>query len=286
MITDLNIQHELLKTALESTDGYLGVEKHAKNIGFATNSMLHDFTYYMSRAHDALQSLGVLDQHQEYMKKHVDEMTKLHGSLDPTIADQPYLHVPQADYGDVEESTTRSRELMTFSAFLDEEEQKADEEKISDEEMQKMVDDLDWEDIEDLYGDDEKIEDEEEDDEDNKKEVNEQTLYEKLSIQARTKKRQSFSRTKGVRNVARTMKLKRSSSTEVLQKRAVLAARRALYQRFLRGRDKSSLSASEKDRIEQQVKNLKNIQASLATRMMPKIRAIEQKRLANYRANK
>jgi hypothetical protein len=284
MITDLNIQHELLKTAMEATDGYLGVEKHAQNVGTATNSMLHDFTYHMSRAHDALQSLGVLDQHQEYMMKHVDAMTKLHGSVDPTIADQPYLHVPQADYGDVEESVTSSRGLLSFSAFLNEAAQDQAPDDVSEEEMQKMVDDLDWKDIEDLYGDDEKVEDEDEDDDD--EDLKEQTLYEKLSIQARTKKRQSFSRTKGKRNVARTMKLKRSSTTETLEKRAVLAARRALYQRFLRGRDKASLSASEKDRIEQQVKNLKSIQASLATRMMPKIRSIEQKRLANYRVKK
>ena len=218
MITDLNIQHELLKTAMEATDGYLGVEKHAQNVGTATNSMLHDFTYHMSRAHDALQLLGVLDQHQEYMMSHVDAMTKLHGSLDPTISDQPYSHVPQADYGEVEESDTTTRGILSFSAFLIEAEQDQTSDDVSDEEMQKMVDDLDWEDIEDLYDDDEKIEDEEEDgeedsddSEDEGSNLKEQTLYEILSVQARTKRRQMFSRTKGRRNVARAMKLKRSS---------------------------------------------------------------------------
>ena len=79
------------------------------------------------------------------------------------------------------------------------------------------------------------------------------------------------------------MKLRRASTPQILQKRAELAARRAIYQRLLRGRDKSALSASEKDRIEQQVKGMKSIQASIATRMVPKMRSIEQKRLAHYR---
>jgi len=71
-----------------------------------------------------------------------------------------------------------------------------------------------------------------------------------------------------------------------LQRRAKLAARRAIYQRFLKGRNKAQLSASEKDRIEQQVGRLKVIQTTLAQRMIPKIRSIEQKRLASYRTRK
>jgi hypothetical protein len=45
-------------------------------------------------------------------------------------------------------------------------------------------------------------------------------------------------------------------------------------------------AASEKDRIEQQVGRLKVIQTTLAQRMIPKIRSIEQKRLASYRTRK
>ena len=68
---------------------------------------------------------------------------------------------------------------------------------------------------------------------------------------------------------------------EVLKKRAIGAARRSLYKRILRNRDKSSLSASEKDRVEQQVGRLKFMQTALATRLLPKMRSIEQKRLAS-----
>jgi len=100
------------------------------------------------------------------------------------------------------------------------------------------------------------------------------------------KKRQAFSRTKGKRGVALRMKLRRASTSETLKKRAILAARRALYKRLLRGRDKSQLSASEKSRVEQQVKRMKTFQNNLVLKMMPKIRSIEQKRLAHYRSKK
>ena len=94
MITDLQVQHELLKTALEATDNYLGIEKKAAAAGMATHSMIHNFTYEMARAHDALQGLGVLDQHEEYMKNHVDAMIKLLGHDDKTLSDLPYAHIP------------------------------------------------------------------------------------------------------------------------------------------------------------------------------------------------
>jgi len=314
MNLDLNIQHELLKTALEATDNYLFYEKQALEAGMATNNMIHDFSYEMSRAHDALQNLGVLDQHQEYMNSHVQTMLKLHGHKDSTMVDIAYTHVPQADYGDIEESkefwdsakeradepkeklspawkakakaraaaagrkypnmvdnvwAAQKQEsvVASFANFIAEK-----NEQFSEDDINEMVDSLTWEDIVDLYSEEELIEEETE------------QLDEKISAQSRLKRRQGFARGKTKRNTAKGIKLKRASTPETLQKRAQLAARRAIYQRFLRGRDKSALSASEKDRIEQQVKSMKNIQSSIATRMIPKMRSIEQKRLANYRS--
>jgi len=315
MNQDLNIQHELLKTALEATDNYLFYEKQAIEAGMATNNMIHDFSYEMARAHDALQNLGVLDQHQEYMNSHVETMLKLHGHRDSTMADIAYTHVPQADYGDIEESkefyadakkrakadtpqeklssawktkakaraaaagreypnlvdnvwAARKQEsvVASFANFIAEK-----KEQFSEEDINEMVDKLEWEDIVDLYSEEELIEEET------------GQLDEKISAQSRLKRRQGFARGKTKRNTAKGIKLRRASTPETLQKRAQLAARRAIYQRFLRGRDKSALSASEKDRIEQQVKGMKNIQSSIATRMVPKMRSIEQKRLAHYR---
>lgn len=313
MITDLQIQHELLKTALEATDNYLAIEKRAKDAGMATNVMIHDFSYHMTRAHDALQSLGVLDQHEKYMETHVQEMLRLHGHKDQTIADLPYAHVPKSDVGEVEESVqeavwdkpspvknskkltpqqkakakSRARSagrpypnmvdniwaarqesaLIPFSQFLSE-----SKKNDSDDEIQEIVDSVEWEDMVDLYEDDDLI--------------YEELLHEKITAQARLRKRQAFARMKSKRNVAKGIKLKRASTPEVLKKRAVVAARNAIYRRLLKGRDKASLSAAEKERLEQQVKRLKSIQASLIPRLIPKMRSIEQKRLASYRAGK
>jgi hypothetical protein len=315
MINDLNIQHELLKTALESTDAYLGIEKQAIAAKKATPMMIHDFTYHMSRTHDALQSLGVLNIHQEYMTSHVETMSKLFGDDDTNLGDMPYAHLPAADFSGMDESkqfyadakkrakantpqeklssasktiakaraaaagreypnlvdnvwAARKQEsvVTSFANFIAEK-----REEFSEEDITEMVDSLTWEDIVDLYPSEDLIEEETE------------QLDEKISAQSRLKRRQGFARGKTKRNTSKGIKLRRASTPAILQKRAQLAARRAIYQRLLRGRDKSSLSASEKDRVEQQVKSMKNIQVSIATRMVPKMRSIEQKRLANYR---
>jgi len=333
MITDLQVQHELLKTALEATDNYLFLEKRATEAGLATPRILHDFTYELSRAHDALQALGVLDKHQDYMQAHAEVMLKLAGHKDKTIEDIPYVHVPAADFGEVEEETqvwdkpspvknskklssdqkakakARARaagrpypnmvdniwaarqesKIISFGQFITEEKKSLNEEDLSDEEIDQLVDELTWEDVVDLYDDIEltyEKEDEEESEDEDEEELKEDSLDEKLSVQSRLKKRQAFARMRGKRNVARNIKLRRASSIEVLKKRAVVAARRAVYKRFLRGRDKSSLSAAEKDRIEQQVARMKYMQQAIATKMLPKMRSIEQKRLAGYRTRK
>jgi len=327
MNTDLRTQHELLKTALEATDNYLFYEKRAKEAGIATSQDVHNFSYEMSRAHDALQSLGVLDQHQDYMKFHVGVMMKLLNHDDSTLSDLPYAHVPQSDVGEVEEETQvwdkpspvknskklspaqkakakarasaagrpypnmvdniwaarQESTLVSFSSFLKEEYQKKSEEQsISEEEINEIVDSIDWEDVVDLYDDTELVEVESEEEE----EVKEEVIQEKLSAQTRLRKKQAFARYKGRRNIAKTLKLRRSSSMEVLKKRAVVAARRAMYKRFLRGRNKSTLSAAEKDRIEQQVARMKNYQSVIAMKMLPHLRSIEQKRIANIRRGK
>jgi len=273
MINDLNIQHELLKTALESTDAYLGVEKQAVAAKKATPMMIHDFTYHMSRTHDALQSLGVLDQHQEYMSSHVATMSKLFGDDDTNLGDMPYAHLPAADFSGMDESKKLSHKqesvVTSFANFIAEK-----KEVFSDNDITEMVDSLTWEDIVDLYPEEDLIEEETE------------QLDEKISAQSRLKRRQGFARGKTKRNTSKGIKLRRASTPEILNKRAQLAARRAMYQRLLRGRDKASLSASEKDRVEQQVKSMKNIQASIAVRMVPKMRSIEQKRLAHYRGGR
>ena len=311
MITDLQMQHELLKTALEATDNYLTVEKKALAAGKANDDMVHDFSFYMSAAHDALQSLGVLDQHQDYMKTHVDTMLKLLGHKDSTIGDLPYAHVPKADVEGMEEANVwdkpspvknseklspaakakakarakaagrpypnmvdniwaarnENAKVPSFASFIAEE-----DDGITDSDIEQMVESLTWENIIDYYPESELVEDEQ--------------LDEALSAQARLKKKQAFARNRSRRNIAKGLKLARASSPEILKKRAIAAARRALYKRLLRGRDKSNLSASEKNRIEQQVSKMKSIQQTIVNKMLPKVRSIEQSRLAHKRGAK
>lgn len=293
MIKDINVQHELLKTALAETDAYLAVEDAAVRAGKVTTPMLRDFTVHYNNAWRALESLGVLSSHEEYMKAHLKTMSDMSSEEDTTLADDPFAAVPGAE-GGVDESTNPYNNAFTnsykgFKSFI-EEEKKSDEnsdEVVSEEDIARMVDELEWEDIADLYNDDELVCNcGEENCSECNEPVSEEVINEKLSAQSRIRKRQAFARMRGKRNVARNMKLRRASSTETLKKRAVLAARRAVYSRFLKGRDKSSLSAAEKDRIEQQVKRMKFLQTAIATKMLPKMRAIEQKRIINYRTKK
>ncbi|CAB5221765.1 hypothetical protein UFOVP242_63 [uncultured Caudovirales phage] len=313
MITDLNVQHELVKTALLATDNYLGIEKKTIAAGSANANTLREFTNFYNVAYQALMSLGVLDQHEEYMKTHLQTMWKYAKEEDTTLADDPYSSTPGGAVGGVDESKefwdsakdradkpheklspemkakARARAaaagrkypnmvdnvwaaqkqeavISSFANFLAEK-----KEEFTEADINEMVDSLTWDDMIDMYPEEDLIEEEAE------------QLDEKLSAQARLKKRQSFARGKGKRSTAKSIKLRRASTPETLQKRAQLAARRSMYAKMLRGRDKATLSASEKDRIEQQVSRMKNIQSSIAVRMVPKMRAIEQKRLAHYR---
>ena len=310
MITDRQLQHEILKTALQATDNYLRVEKLALAAGIANNDMIHDFSFHLSQAYDALSALGVLDQHKDYMENHVNTMMKLSKHDDESLSDLPFTHVPKASTGEVEEQAVwdkpspvkkheklspeakakakarakaagrpypnmvdniwaaRQESVLSFGNFISEEKKSKD--TISEEEIDEIVNGIEWEDIVDLYQDDEL--------------VFEENLQEKLSAQARLKKKQAFARFKGKRNTAKNIKLARASSMEVLKKRAKLAARRAVYKRFLKGRDKSTLSAAEKDRIENQVARMKFIQSAIETKMLPRMRSIEQKRLASQHA--
>ena len=378
---DTVLRQDLIDIALRSTDAYLGVEKHSQKNGFATNQDIHDFSFYLSKAHDALTQLGDIDNHYGYMIDHVNTMMKLANHDDSTLADVPYVHVPAADSGDLEESlsldeisqelkkkyvakaTDQVRQLKPFAKkgeyrdlaknlikrreagiqkaitedteFLDEEatkglaakaaksgislstlkkvyargvaawrtghrpgttpqqwgmarvnsyitkgktystadkdlhegSKKKSSEHVNDAELEKLANSLSWEDIADTY--------EKED------YVTEEVLDERLSPSARLKKQRDFRRTGVKRNIIRGMRLHRVSSPDRLKQRSIVAARRLLSRKFLRGRDKSQLSPQEKDLLEQRLKRLQElgVQATLAQRLMPKIRKIEQARL-------
>ena len=317
MITDIQVQHELLKTALSATDGYLNVEAHAVQAKKATAPMIKEFTTFYNIAYQALKSLGVLDQHQSYMKTHLETIMSLNQDEDASLADDPYTANPGGGGGmdeafkaptptaaermyanqqklrkekglpdpsqykkmgdqkqkEINGMKSESR-VISFNEYINEEV----EDILSEKEIEEMVNHLDWEDIVDLY------------DEDDLVDVEEDSMYEELdealSAQARMKKRQAFQRSKGKRNLSRGLKLRRASDPSTLQKRARLAARRSIMKKLLKGRSKGQLSTSEKDRIEKQLASMKNVMSTIQQRFVPKIRSIEQKRLANYRGKK
>lgn len=312
-------QKHLLKAAIAATDNYLAVEKKSIEAGFVSRATMDEFIRHMNEAKELLSRIGVLDDHIDYMNSHVETMQKLathdvNESVEEIDEEAEKGLAAKAAKSGISVGTLRKVYNRGMAAWrtghrpgttpqqwamarvnsyimkgkgtyygadkdLREEDEKED---ISDEDLDKMANDLDWEDIVDFYDEEELVDsDEELDDDEEENKVNEA-----LSQQARLKKKQAFARFKGRRNVAKGMKLRRASDVTTLQRRAKLAARRALYKRFLRGRDKSALSAAEKSRLEQQVANLKVIQNTLAQRMMPKIRSIEQKRLASYRTKK
>ena len=156
--------------------------------------------------------------------------------------------------------------MLNFKSYLSEE--------ISDDELQDMANRLSWEDIADLYAP-------EDFEEELGIEVKEETLDEKISASSRMKKHMDFARSAAKRNLARSLKLKRSSDLNTLKSRAHHAAKRALMSRLLRGRSKEQLSAAEKDRIEQQLKAMEGIVNNLSQKMLPRIREIERSRLSS-----
>ena len=148
-------------------------------------------------------------------------------------------------------------------------ESKSQDDVISDADLEQMAEALTWDDIADLYDADELIEvDEAEED-----------INEALSAQARLRKRMTFARHKAKRVQLKGIKLRRASDFATLKRRAVNAARRSLTKKLIQGRDKRTLSPAEKDRVEAQVKRMKNIQNIIALRMIPKVRKLEQGRL-------
>ena len=153
--------------------------------------------------------------------------------------------------------------MITFLEFLDEE--------FTEQELDEMANQLTWEDIADLYSPEEfVIEDI-------------QVLDEKISTTSRLKKSQKLKSRKTAIGTARKMKLRRTSTIDVLHKRASAAARRLLQKRILRGRGKKELSAQQKDRVEHQIKTMMAQQGNLAVKLLPKIRALERSRLSTKR---
>jgi len=153
------------------------------------------------------------------------------------------------------------------------------DETAFEKELEADVLSLSWDDLVDLYDEDEIEYDEspEEEGED---------LEEGITPAGRLKKKFNAMRSKSRRMMARNIAIKRVSSPEKLKSRSIRAARRMVYKRLLRNRDISTVSSSEKTRLEAQIKRMAPMVARLSIRVMPAVRKLEQSRIKNSRTKK
>lgn len=157
--------------------------------------------------------------------------------------------------------------MVPYSTFSED-----TKEDIPEDEIKKYIDDLSWEDIFDLYNHDEIVIDPPETNENVEESLNQSQRMRRALIMKRNQYRIAL---------ARRTKLSRMSDQKTLAKRSVLAARRAMWKRFLGGRGKDSLSAQEKAMIEDRISSKKKLISTIATRLMPKMRTIESSRLTH-----
>lgn len=122
--------------------------------------------------------------------------------------------------------------------------------------------------------------------EDEDEDAGEEGLDEAITPQGRLKKRFAAMRNKTRRNLAKNMALKRIATPDVIKGRSIRAARRMVYKRILRNRDPSSVSASEKARIEAQVKRMAPMVSRLSIRLQQGERKRDQSRVTNARTKK
>jgi hypothetical protein len=243
-MSDKTVEAELLKQAIIATDDYLGIYKKAIAAGTASSYDVHDFTAKLSVAMEALKKFEELENHNIYIEDTMAKMAQLFRDEDTSLFDEPFAHAPGGK-GGVDEA--------------------ADTHEVADHEIHKIASNLKWHHIADTYKDHQI--------------VSEEVLDEKITASSRIRRGLSFARTSKKRSLAAKIKLSRPSTQVELQHRATVAARRLLMEKFLGGRDKSQLSAQEKDMLEERLKQMSSVQKNLAQRLIPKIKDLERKRL-------
>ena len=258
LLNNVSVDQSLVQTALDKTAHYLDIEQLAAEAPSTIDDhMISAFVSHLRDASQLLHTLGVIKDHESYMEKHVHNMMKLvHGT------------------------TTRNENMDNFKNYLMQEQKVDPGSDMGDEvgkhltdadlkAIEKHIDGLEWEDIRHLYANQEHEEMEESFD---MAEAN-------LTAADRMKKKMEFMKTKAKREIARTIALKRLSSQGKLKKKAIVHARHLIMQRILKGRNKASLSAAEKTRIENIVNKAKAAVVRISNRLMPKLRELEKQRL-------
>ena len=143
--------------------------------------------------------------------------------------------------------------MINFKDFI--------EEEITEQEIDELIESLEWEDIIELYDTEDLI------------------LDEDISSTQRIKMGQKMKSRKALLALARSVKLKRAAAMNVLTRRSKTAARKMIMRKMLKGRNKGELSAAEKNSIEARTSRVLSMMKNLPQKLLPKIREIEKKRL-------
>jgi len=142
--------------------------------------------------------------------------------------------------------------MISFKYFI--------EEEITEKEIDDLIESLEWEDIIELYD-------------------TEDLILEDITSSERLKMGQKMRSRKTLLALARKVKLKRAAAMNILTRRSKSAARKMVMRKMMKGRNKSDLSASEKNNIEARTSKMLSMMKNLPQKLLPKIRDIEKKRL-------
>ena len=87
------------------------------------------------------------------------------------------------------------------------------------------------------------------------------------------------------KRIARKKKIlaKRMATPEKLLKRSRKAARKLLAKKILKGRDLSTLTFAEKEKLEKRLDKKKAVIARIARKLLPKVKRAEKERLQRLR---
>jgi hypothetical protein len=174
-----------------------------------------------------------------------------------------------------------------FDAFFEENGEEDDNVEYSEDELEKMSNDIDDDDYLEVYDDDELaiVDDETGEIIHDSLAEEVEALNEVLSRAERIKARIRFARTKAKRERKVRIALKRHSDSKTINKRARKLAIVTLKKRLAK-KPLNKLSVGEKERVERIVAKRKNLIDRLAMRLAPKVRRVEQDRLAHSKVTK
>jgi hypothetical protein len=144
--------------------------------------------------------------------------------------------------------------MIRFSEFILEE--------VTEEELDALIESIEWEDIIDMYDESELV-------------------MEAISATERIKMSQKLKSRKFLMAMARRVKLRRAAPTDILTKRSKVSARKMVMRKLLKGRNKTELSASERNNIEARASKMLSMMKNLPTKLLPKVRELDRQRVAS-----